>query len=133
MIEIVQPAESERDPGEAAVADLEPWAGDAGLEAASLAPLAGDEAGPSASAHPRGAEQPPQPAVTAEAEEGVPFISEPERVLEEAAASAAPSASVAPGETPATNAPASANEDVLTVTEKPANPRRGWWQRLVQP
>jgi len=22
---------------------------------------------------------------------------------------------------------------VLTVTEKPANPRRGWWQRLVQP
>ncbi|MBV9584828.1 MAG: Rne/Rng family ribonuclease [Alphaproteobacteria bacterium] len=131
MIEIVQPAESERDPGEAAVADLEPWAGDAGLEAASLAPLAGDEAGPSA--HPRGAEQPPEPAVTAEAEEGVPFISEPERVLEEAAASAAPSASPAARETPAADAPASPNEDILTVTEKPANPRRGWWQRLVQP
>ncbi|MBV9829320.1 MAG: Rne/Rng family ribonuclease [Alphaproteobacteria bacterium] len=24
------------------------------------------------------------------------------------------------------------NDDVLTVTEKPANPRRGWWQRLIQ-
>jgi hypothetical protein len=31
------------------------------------------------------------------------------------------------------SAPASQNDDVLTVSEKPANPRRGWWQRLVQP
>ena len=22
---------------------------------------------------------------------------------------------------------------VQTVTQKPANPRRGWWQRLIQP
>ncbi len=24
-------------------------------------------------------------------------------------------------------------EDVLVVTEKPANPRRGWWQRMMRP
>lgn len=59
------------------------------------------------------------PPPTAEAEQGVPYVSETERVLETA----------------------SANQDreplpahaVETVTEKPANPRRGWWQRLIQP
>ena len=133
-IEIVPPAENERVADEAAVmADLEPWAGDAGLEAASLAPLAGDEARPADSPHAREAEQPPEPAPTGEAEEGVPFVSEPERVLEEAAASATSSPNPAPGETAPSKAPAAPNEDVLTVTEKPANPRRGWWQRLVQP
>jgi hypothetical protein len=29
--------------------------------------------------------------------------------------------------------PGTPNEEVLTVNEKPANPRRGWWQRLIQP
>jgi ribonuclease E len=41
---------------------------------------------------------------------------------EEAAPAAAPEATVPPPTPP-----------VQTVTEKPANPRRGWWQRLMQP
>jgi hypothetical protein len=54
----------------------------------------------------------------------MPFESEEERVLEEATAASDSAAGQAPAEAPA---------DVLTVTEKPANPRRGWWQRLIQP
>ena len=112
-----------------AAAAFAPWPGDAGLETASLAPFAGDEAkSPPAHAEAHGAEEEIPP--TAEAEPGIPFVSEEERVLEEATAdfdSAAGQAS--PAEAPAANH----NEDVLTVTEKPANPRRGWWQRLIQP
>jgi ribonuclease E len=51
---------------------------------------------------------------TAESELGVPYVSETERILE--------TASAAPDPEP----------PVQTVTEKPANPRRGWWQRLIQ-
>lgn len=29
-------------------------------------------------------------------------------------------------------APSRPAEDVLVVTEKPANPRRGWWQRMIR-
>ena len=65
---------------------------------------------------------------TAEAEPGIPFESEEERVLEEATAASDSAAGQAPAEAPAANH----NEDVLTVTEKPANPRRGWWNRLIQ-
>ena len=50
-------------------------------------------------------------------------------MLEEATAASDFAAGQAPAEAPAANH----NEDVLTVTEKPANPRRGWWQRLIQP
>jgi ribonuclease E len=57
---------------------------------------------------------------TAEAEQGVPYASEMERELE--------SASAEP-EQPHKPEPA---HPVETVTEKPANPRRGWWQRLIQ-
>jgi ribonuclease E len=57
---------------------------------------------------------------TAEAEQGVPFASEMERELE--------SASAEP-EQPHKPEPA---HPVETVIEKPANPRRGWWQRLIQ-
>ncbi len=57
---------------------------------------------------------------TAEAEPGVPYTSEMERELE--SASAEPELAHKPG-------PA---HPVETVTEKPANPRRGWWQRLIQ-
>lgn len=57
---------------------------------------------------------------TAEAEQGVPYAGEMERELE--------SASAEP-EQPHKPEPA---HPVETVTEKPANPRRGWWQRLIQ-
>jgi ribonuclease E len=60
----------------------------------------------------------PRPA--AEAEQGVPYISERERELETASASAEQEQNPPP-------------HPVETVNEKPANPRRGWWQRLIQP
>ncbi len=61
-----------------------------------------------------GAAAPP----TAVSQEGVRFVSETERVLE--AASAEPEGRREPP------------HPIETVTEKPANPRRGWWQRLMQ-
>ena len=57
---------------------------------------------------------------TAEAEQGVPYTSELERKLEPASA-----------ELEQQNKP-ELPHPVETVTEKPANPRRGWWQRLIQ-
>jgi ribonuclease E len=57
---------------------------------------------------------------TAEAEQGVPYTSEMERELEPAAA-----------ELEQQHKPEPAHP-VETVIEKPANPRRGWWQRLIQ-
>jgi ribonuclease E len=57
---------------------------------------------------------------TAEAEQGVPYTSEMERELEPASA-----------ELEQQHKPDPAHP-VETVTEKPANPRRGWWQRLIQ-
>jgi ribonuclease E len=57
---------------------------------------------------------------TAEAEQGVPYAAETERELEPA--SAEPERQLEP-ERP---------DPVESVTEKPANPRRGWWQRLIQ-
>jgi ribonuclease E len=56
---------------------------------------------------------------TAETEQGVPYLSTTERILD------LPSSPAAPEPSPA--------HPVQTVTEKPANPRRGWWQRLIQP
>jgi hypothetical protein len=73
------------------------------------------------------------PAPTAESKERGPFVSETERVLGEATAAPANSADDPASEPPPSAEPAGPNEDVLRVTEKPANPRRGWWQRLVQP
>jgi hypothetical protein len=52
-----------------------------------------------------------------QAERGAPFASEPERSSETLPV-------------PATQ-PA-AKDPVETVNDKPAAPRRGWWQRLVQ-
>jgi ribonuclease E len=130
-IEILPPAEETPAVEETDAAAFETWPGNAGLETASLAPLAGDVAA-SAPAHPhvhaRDEEETPL-APTAETEPGMPFESEEERVLEEATAASDSAAGQAPAEAPAANH----NEDVLTVTEKPANPRRGWWQRLIQP
>jgi hypothetical protein len=69
------------------------------------------------------------PVPNAETEEGIPFASEAERVLEEAAAEAP----AAPrGEPPADPASPMTEEEPDPVTERPANPRKGWWQRLTQ-
>ncbi|MBV8507585.1 MAG: Rne/Rng family ribonuclease [Alphaproteobacteria bacterium] len=57
---------------------------------------------------------------TAEAEQGVPYTRGMERELEPASA-----------ELEQQHKPEPAHP-VETVTEKPANPRRGWWQRLIQ-
>jgi len=57
---------------------------------------------------------------TAEAEQGVPYASEMERELESVAAE------------PEQHHKPEPAHPVETVTEKPANPRRGWWQRLIQ-
>src|SRR5205807_7261738 len=76
-IEIVSPgAEAPAAEESDAAAAFAPWPGDAGLEAASLAPLAGDAAG-SAPAHaePHAAEDETPPPI-AEAEPGIPFVSE---------------------------------------------------------
>jgi hypothetical protein len=57
---------------------------------------------------------------TAEAEQGVPYTGEMERELESAS-----------NEPELQHKPELAHP-VETVSEKPANPRRGWWQRLIQ-
>jgi ribonuclease E len=67
-----------------------------------------------------GEESPPGPLPTAEAEQGVPYASEMERELEPASAELEQQHKPEPP------------HPVETVTEKPANPRRGWWQRLIQ-
>jgi ribonuclease E len=62
----------------------------------------------------------PESLPTAEAEQGVPFTSDIGRELEPASA-----------ELEQQHKPDPAHP-VETVIEKPANPRRGWWQRLIQ-
>ncbi len=149
-IEVVSAAEEEGIRREVeAMPEPQPWPGDAGLEAASLAPLAGDSGEPTTRHEhhePAGGNTAPDP--TAESEEGVPFVSAPERQFEHApagtpassdtaetepayagaaAASAAPAETVSSEPAPPTN-PA---DNVQTVNEKPENPRRGWWQRLT--
>jgi hypothetical protein len=76
---------------------------------------------PSPDADSAGAEEAsyPETLPNAETEQGVPYVSTAERILEPASSSAAPEPSP--------------THPVQTVTEKPANPRRGWWQRLIQP
>ena len=125
------------------LSDVAMWPSDAGIEAASLAPLAGDSAEPAPEyarspmppAEPVPMDEEPaefEPAAaampTAESEEGIPFAGEAERVFEEAAAAVAPSAQGAAIDAPMPHP----GEDIRTVNEKPANPRRGWWQRLMQ-
>jgi hypothetical protein len=62
----------------------------------------------------------PAAPTTAESEQGLPYVSETERVRETAATSAEPEKERVPA------------LPVEAVIEKPANPRRGWWQRLIQ-
>jgi ribonuclease E len=66
-----------------------------------------------------GSVEPPAPS-TAESEQGIPYVSESEKVLETVSSSS---------EAEKEREPA---HPVQTVTEKPANPRRGWWQRFMQ-
>jgi len=152
-IEIVSAAEDQQIHREAAgMPQREPWPGDAGLEAASLAPLAGDAAEPVSRAEHRESDEavPGAAAPTAESEQGFPFVSPTERQFETASATAP--AAPEPAHTERVPEPASATasaqpetvpsepegrpepqpaDDVQTITDKPANPRRGWWQRLV--
>ncbi len=87
-----------------------------------------------------------EPAPTVETIAGIPFASEAELVLEaaeahppaasDAAAAEAAAEVLGPDDgAPSRRPPQEAGheEDVLTVADKPANPRRGWWQRLIQP
>jgi ribonuclease E len=80
----------------------------------------------------RAFEQAPAEAAPVHHEEPIsevrPVIGETERVFEEAAAEAAP----VQQEEPIPEPLARPSEELRTVTEKPANPRRGWWQRLMQ-
>jgi ribonuclease E len=62
----------------------------------------------------------PESLPTAEAEQGVPYTSDMERELEPASAELEQQHKPEPV------------HPVETVIEKPANPRRGWWQRLIQ-
>jgi ribonuclease E len=66
--------------------------------------------------------EPSRPAAptTAESEQGLPYVRETERVLETASTAAEPEKERVPA------------LPVEAVIEKPANPRRGWWQRLIQ-
>jgi ribonuclease E len=101
--------------------------GTVAIETASLPALAGEADESSATPRLEPAEAPPSAEAdeqlvappTAEAEQGVPYASEAERELEAASAEQEPPQPQPP-------------HPVQTVTEKPANPRRGWWQRLIQ-
>jgi ribonuclease E len=141
-IEIVATGEEEFVPREAemipAPEPWQPWPGEPGIAAASLAPLAGESAEPAPQPAPHPApmgerrdepETEAAPVPSAEIEEGIPYTSEVERVLEEAVAEA-PAAHH--GEPPPAPPSPATEEEVRTVSEKPENPRRGWWQRLIQ-
>jgi ribonuclease E len=153
-IEIVAFEEKESSDRDEAVPPA-PWADEADLGADLLAPFAGESAAPVTvhERHPEHADVAAPP--SAEAEEGVPFVGESERVLEEAGAESghAPAAmheaamheaamheaamheaSMREAEPPPPVPPPPARppEDIREITEKPANPRRGWWQRLIQ-
>ena len=91
--------------------------------AAGAAERAGSEAPhnqPSREASGAERENRPGSPPTTEAEQGGPYTSEMERELESASA-----------EPKQQHKPELAHP-VETVTEKPAHPRRGWWQRLIQ-
>jgi len=128
-----EPAVTEEN--EETLPELETWPAEADIETASLAPLAGEPAGsePSSERYQQPHSEPDavpeaELALTAEAESGIPFDDEAEKVLERATANGA-----AEHAEPEAALASRAADDVHTVTEKPANPRRGWWQRLLQP
>src|SRR5205823_5726676 len=73
----------------------------------------------------------PRPAVDTVEILPTPEVQESEETLVEARASWADDSSAAAIETAQPHKPEPPHP-VETVTEKPANPRRGWWQRLIQ-
>jgi hypothetical protein len=80
-----------------------------------------------------GSEPPPAPWPSPAGEAGIPYTGEHERVLEEAVTETPVAHQVAHRDEAPPAAPSPPIEDdVRAVTEKPANPRRGWWQRLTQ-
>jgi ribonuclease E len=129
------PEDATREPPEFEPPDFAapvPWAAETGMETASLAPFAGDEA--AAEPHPPTLAAEPEiaPAPVAEAEPGIPFVSEAERALEmENTEAHSGNGDAQQGPEP-TRHVSSVPDDVRAVTDKPANPRRGWWQRLTQ-
>jgi ribonuclease E len=116
----------------------QPWAAEAGMEpppasAVEIAPPAGESAEPAPQMAPAHLEHDDHETEvgmvpTAETEEGIPFTSEAERVLEEAAAEAPAAHRGEPDAAPSSLA----EEDGIPASDQPANPRRGWWQRLTQ-
>jgi hypothetical protein len=79
-------------------------------------------------AHPAGHDSEPSPSPVRG--EGIPYAGETERVLEEAVAQAPAAHPEADyGEPPPAAPSPPIEDDVRAVTEKPANPRPGWWQR----
>ncbi len=107
----------------------QPWPAEAGIEDASLARPVGESAEPAPLREEREHETAVAPVPVDVLNEGIPFASETERVLEKAAAEA-PVASH--GEPPPAAPAPGIEEEVHPVTERPAKPRRGWWQRLTQ-
>jgi ribonuclease E len=108
--------------------DLSPAAGGVSANESDRLPVGQVESGgfekPHAQSIGEGADiaessRPPAPP-TAETEQGLPYVSETERVRETASTSAEPEKERVPA------------LPVEAVIEKPANPRRGWWQRLIQ-
>src|SRR5712691_10335293 len=134
-IEIVSIADEERiDLGAEMIPEPQQWPMESGVEAASLAPFAGESAQMAPQMASGGEERDERetavaPVPSAETEDGVPFTSESERVLEEAGAEAS---STPRGEPSAAPSSAITEEEASPVTERPANPRKGWWQRLTQ-
>ncbi|MGH7064515.1 MAG: hypothetical protein ACREET_10580, partial [Stellaceae bacterium] len=132
--------------------ELSAEAADYGLETASLPALAGDgalrpaaeeDAPPSMAAVPVEAPAaaiievvhlPPVEPPPAELPPVEPPAIEPPALLGPAEPiEAAPAAEEQTAEPLAAAEPAAADSAVQAVTEKPANPRRGWWQRLIEP
>lgn len=107
----------------------QPWPAEPGVEDASFARPPDESAEPALVGEER-EDETAVAAVPADVlNDGIPFTSETERVLEKTAAEAP----VAPhGESPPATPSPIAAEEADPVTERPAKPRRGWWQRLTQ-
>jgi ribonuclease E len=136
-IEILPNSEPKAPEAEDAMPAASP--GDVGIEAASLPALdvepapvlpIGDDDG-THGPEPAVAEQDERsagPLPTVETETGIAFVSPVERELELEHAGSGERAAERAEPTPVGESPAPEQ----TVTDRPANPRKGWWQRLMQ-
>ena len=71
-------------------------------------------------------------APSSEHQEAAPVSPAQEPAPEPAHAAAAPATEQASASEPSPAQPASAGPEPITVNERPANPKRGWWHRLTQ-